>query len=116
MKQASKVMYIIARIYNIIEIAVFALLLILLGLVPAIGSSALATPEEQETALIAGITMTVVFAILLLIAVVVCILLNKAYKSLETSEKKNHIVMIVLGVISENPFLFLGGLFGVIAA
>ena len=115
MKNASRVMYIISRIFNFIEIGVFAILLIVLGIVPLAASGAIEDEEARLVAVTAGATMLVTFLILLAVAIVVCILLNKAYKSLETGEKKTHILMLVLGAISENPFLFLGGLFGLIA-
>jgi len=117
MKHASRIMYIIARIFNILEIVLFAVLLVVLGIVPLVAGLGAAggDADAQAAAIAAGVTMIVTFGILLIIAIVVGILLMKAYKSLDTAEKGKHILMIVLGVLSSNIFLLLGGIFGVIS-
>ena len=116
MKNLSKVMYIIARIFNILEIILFAVLLVVLGIVPLVAGLQLEDTDAKITAIATAGTMIALFAVLLLVAIVVGILLMKAYKSLGTAEKRKHILMIVLGVLSENIFLVLGGIFGTVSA
>lgn len=121
MKKASKVMYIIGKIFAILDLVggicgVFA------------GAAVTARPELaykllQQYNLTEGIAgpedlkqkaIVVVFSCLfaIVIAVVVLSLINKAIECVETGKKNNklHIAMIVLGVFSD-LFVLLGGAF-----
>lgn len=115
MKRASQIMYLIARIFNIIEVVAF-LAMVIVGIV-LLANSGTAPEEAKAAAIASGATLLAVGAIFLIIAVIVLILLYKAYNAVtgDTHEKKPHIIMIVLGAFSENVFLLLGGIFGLIA-
>lgn len=115
MKKASKTMYLIGRIFNVIEI-VLCVIFIIVGALLAAKVFPTESEEEAVALMASGITLIVFFAIILILSVVVLIMLNKAYKGLDTVEKKPHIVMIVLGAISTNAFLILGGIFALVAS
>ncbi len=116
MKKASQVMYIIGRIFNLVEIISFVIMIVS-GVILLVGSASITDEAGQAAAIATGSSLVAVGVIFFIIALVVGIILFKAYKAVsnETHEKKPHIVMIVLGAISENVFLVLGGIFGLIA-
>lgn len=123
MKSATKTMYVIGKIFTIIEL-VCAALCAILGVVAiaastevynqaiADGYSKFESPAHVKAA---GITMLVVMLITIAVQIVVLVLAKRARKSLEKDEKNTtpHIVMIVVGVFS-NVFYLLGGVFGVL--
>lgn len=113
MKFASKVMYLIGRIFNIIEL-VCGIIFIVFGVLNMVG----VIGAEDKTAQAAlGITYLVIGIIITVIALIVLGLSKKASKALNNNivENKPHIIMIVIGVLSENVFYILGGIFGLIA-
>ena len=119
MKSASKVMYTIGRVFNIIAIVLFAILLIF-GIVFA------ATPDkivelsedfaEADAARAYGVTLIIVAAIFLIIYSVICGLAGHARKALNNgrTDKAPHIIMIIVGVFGD-IFYLLGGIFGLVA-
>ncbi len=122
MKTASKVMYTIGRIFNIIAL-IIALLILILGIVCASSSDfqqKLIEASEDVADLTAakayGITLIIVGAIMMVIYSVLCALASHASKALNNSKKENapHIIMIIIGVFGD-IFYLLGGIFGLIA-
>lgn len=120
MKNASKVMYLIGKIINIIEIVVASLLLasaiFVIGAPDQfVGKVDKITTVEEAKAL--GITLLVIAIVILIVSIVILVLANKAKKSLDNgaTDNKPHIVMIVIGVLGGDIFYLLGGVFGVIA-
>ena len=124
MKNATKIMHTIGKIFTIIEI-VGAVILAVLGIVCvanstdvyaqliADGYSHFQSPEQVKAA---GIMMIVVGAIIAAVEIVVLCLATRAQKAIAKNEKTTtpHIVMIVVGVFS-NVFYLLGGVFGVLS-
>ena len=119
MKTAAKIMYIIGRIGNIIEL-VCGVILFISGIVALAGGSISAvssSDNEQLAAVFASGTSLIIFGILLfVISLVVLILSKKGINALKNNTVENapHIVMIVIGAISQNYFYILGGIFALI--
>ena len=122
MKTASKVMYTIGRIFNIIAL-IIALLILILGIVCA------ASPNFQEkliessddvadltAAKAYGITLIIIGAVMIVIYSVLCALASHASKALNNTKKENapHIIMIIIGIFGD-IFYLLGGIFGLVA-
>lgn len=124
MKNASKIMYTIGKVINVIEI-VFAVLFILLSVLiisqpnaiaeEAIkqGATALDTPQKAQSC---GIVMLVGAIIALIVSIVIFILATRAVKRLKENDKGTtpHVIMLVIGVFGD-IFYFLGGLFGILS-
>lgn len=124
MKDASRVMYTIAKVLNIISIVGIALLFI--GAITIAANPGEYLSQFQEALNDAAITEEVVlgiavglivYALIALAVLIVCIVLvGKAQKALEDPSKNApHIVMIVLAVFSGSLFYLLGGIFGLVA-
>lgn len=120
MKNASKVMYLIGKIINIIEIVVASLLLasaiFVIGAPDQfVGKVDKITTAEEAKAM--GIALLVIAIIILTISIVILVLASKAKKALDNgaTDNKPHIIMIVIGVLGGDIFYLLGGVFGVIA-
>lgn len=113
MKGATKVMYFIGRIFNWIEL--FG------GLITAIVGTVLLilaiTNGSDPAAIAAASAVLVPGAIIFLIALVVIILAKRASKSLNEPNPPAgpHILMLIIGIISQNYFFILGAIFGLIA-
>ncbi|MBR4800246.1 MAG: hypothetical protein IK048_01020 [Clostridia bacterium] len=124
MKTASKVMYTIGRVFNIIELVGFAILIILGILFMTVPSLQSAYAEEAAEAGLevdiaakaAGLTMIITGVILFLVLLVVCLLAGHASKALNNGRKDNvpHILMIIVGIFGD-IFYLLGGIFGIVA-
>lgn len=124
MKDASRVMYTIAKVLNIISIVGIALLFI--GAITIAANPGEYLSQFQEALNDAAITEEVVlgiavglivYALIALAVLIVCIVLvGKAQNALEDPSKNApHIVMIVLAVFSGSLFYLLGGIFGLVA-
>jgi len=118
MSNASKIMYTIGKVINVIEIIATALALLFGVLVLIFGESVIPdmTMLGELTAMTAGTGLTVGGVIALVLSVVTLILANNATRALENGRADNapHIIMIVIGVLGD-VFYLLGGIFGIVA-
>ena len=119
MENASKVMYIIGKVFNILGIIAFAFMLfagIMVVSNPAefVGPNLVASVEEAITL---GTGVIIASAIGLVISIVALVLANRATKQLNSGKANNtpHIIMIVIGVLGTDLFYLLGGIFGLVA-
>lgn len=119
MKNASKTMYTIGRVVNIIEIILCALMFIP-GIILIAGADLIADGGEDAADAAAirgvGIGLLIGFGIALLVLIIVIILATRASKALnnDKTERAPHIVMIIIGVFGDVLYT-LGGIFGLIA-
>ena len=110
MQKASALMYTIANIFNWVS-----LICALLGIVFSVLAIAGVGPELKDIPLIGviGVGSLVYFIVMLLACIVIIWMVRKA-KAKGTS-KGWDVLFIVLGVLSDNIFYILGGIFGLIA-
>ncbi|MBR0295407.1 MAG: hypothetical protein IJQ67_05860 [Bacilli bacterium] len=108
MKTASRVMYFIARIFLVI-----AIISIIVGLVFSI----IGIFRSEGDARITNISYTIVLGIFLLIEFIVFGITSRALRDLKSARnaKHNHILCLILGIISCDVFFILGGIFGLVA-
>lgn len=109
MRNASKTMYKIGRIFNFVLLGLAALLIVIYTILMIVH---LANNEGLwYLGTIIGLT------IWLAIIIVTIIFATRAIKAIDEDEKNNapHITMIVFGAISGDVFYLLGGIFGLIA-
>lgn len=125
MKNASRVLYTVGKVINIIEI-VCAVLMIALGAVAiampekiaaesaAQGISKYDSPAEVKAA---GMTILITAIVLLVVSVIIFALAKKATKSLKNgaTDTTPHVIMLVIGLFGD-IFYFLGGFFGIFGA
>ena len=117
MKNASQIMYKIGKIINIVVIVIFAILIVVnivtLGAAAAVDGDV----EAKAVAIGAAVGGMVTSIIFLALAIVALVVANKAINAIGDGQenRKPHIICIVMGAISENPFYILGGIFGLIA-
>ena len=121
MGKASKVLYTIGKVFNIIEI-VFLVVLLVGGIIINASPEMLveSMPEAYETvemAKAASVGLIVAAIIGLIVSIVVLIFAIRAKKAVDDGKKNlaPHIIMVVIGVISGDMFYLLGGIFGIIA-
>ncbi len=119
MKSASKIMYVIGRVFNII-----ALVCAVIGIV--IGAIAMSMPAkiadqsngaiEAAQAHAVGLGIVIGAAISFVVYLVLILLATKASKSLDNGKKDTapHVLMIIVGIFGD-IFYLLGGIFGLIA-
>jgi ABC-type transport system involved in multi-copper enzyme maturation permease subunit len=112
MGTASKVMYKIANIFNWIFLVLGIILFIcgICGAAGAIKNDGSMSPEDFAVAM--GVLLF--FGIWFLVWPIVLIVLTRKAEKAGTS-KGWDILFLVLGIVSEDLFYFLGGLFGLIA-
>ena len=119
MKNASRAMYTIGRVANIIEIVLCALMFIP-GIILIAAADFFAENSENGTDVSTirsvGIGFLIGFGIALAVLVAVLVLANRAAKALKNDikEKAPHITMIIIGFFGD-IFYTLGGIFGLIA-
>ncbi|MBO4572826.1 MAG: hypothetical protein J5762_03560 [Clostridia bacterium] len=118
MGSASKILYTVGKVVNIIEIVMTSLML-LLGLVVMIFGETVAANIEALSGMLtmaSGTGFTIGGAVALVISIVTLVLANNATRALDNGVKENapHIVMIVIGVLGD-IFYLLGGIFGLVA-
>ena len=113
MKNASKTMFNVGAIINIVYLGLGALLTVLgiiLIIVGAVGG---------DEAILATGSSALGWGIYLLVAAILCfVFVGKARKELANENSQNlapFIITIVFGAISSNPFYILAGIFGIIA-
>lgn len=119
MKEASRLLYKVGNIINVIFI-IFALILAICCFVGYSGIDETSAAEIGKT-LAEAQALCMGFGILLVICVivwlVVYIVAKKAIKALNDDSRSitPHVLMIIIGVIGSSIFYLLGGIFGVIA-
>ena len=118
MRKASSIMYKIGRIINIV-LLVLSIVLIVLGIVTMVsGNTEIAEDPDFAAFAAFGTASMLVFGIVLLIPnIIVLFFAKRAIMALESGShaKFPHIIMIVLGAISQDYFFLLGGIFGLFA-
>ena len=118
MTNASKILYTVGKVFNVLEIVATSLALVFGVLVMIFGQQIIPdTPMfANMTAMATGTGFSVGGFVALVWAIVSLVLANNATRALENSREENapHIVMIVVGVLG-NIFYLLGGIFGLVA-
>ncbi len=120
MSNASKIMYKIGRIFNIIAVIGLAIGFVasLISTIVGVSQMDFENPSEEALAALSlGITGIVVCFLYLVFSVVALIIVGKAIKALKdnTRNVREHVTAIVVGVISGEIFYVLGGIFGLVA-
>lgn len=120
MKDASRIMYTIGKVFSIIEIVISAILL-LAGILCRVFAEEIYNEQKGrsftlEDVKALSITLIVFASISLIIVFIVLILANNAQKKLKNNKKDlaPHVIMIVIGVFGD-IFYLLGGVFGIVA-
>ncbi len=121
MKVASKIMYTIGKVINIIEIILHMIIItagiLIINLAEKIFESQ-SNPNKYSVDEIrnAGTLLLVIGIVFLIVAIVILVLASIAQSKLDNNKKDNapHIVMIVIGVFGD-IFYLLGGVFGLVA-
>ena len=119
MKKASRILYTIGLVFNIIAIVGIAIWMIvaLVGMLNAEEAFKAQTDvqdfEEFKAALL---VLFIVPIVLLVVEIVVLIIAIWARKAVNNNKKElaPHIIMIVIGAISTDILYLLGGIFGVV--
>lgn len=124
MKDASRVLYKIGRIFNIIEIvcaALFfftsiAMLTDTAKFVQVLNESNPATAYTAETVTALAVTLLIAMIFAVALSIITLVLSKKAIDNLQSGNNNNgiHIAMLVLGIFS-SLFHFLGGIFALVA-
>ncbi len=119
MKKASRILYTIGLVFNIIAIVGIAIWMIvaLVGLLNAEEAfKAQSDVTDYEEFRLALMVLLIVPIVLLVIEIVVLIIAIWARKAVNNSKKElaPHIIMIVIGAISTDILYLLGGIFGVV--
>ncbi|MBQ7579125.1 MAG: hypothetical protein IJT25_01150 [Clostridia bacterium] len=125
MKNATKVMYTIGRVFNVIGIVCSALLLVFSILVMIdsqnvfnqLIADGVTRFSDAKAIYNVGIAMLVWACIYLIVEIVIYTLAKKAQKSIAQNSANTtpHIVMLIIGIFGD-IFYLIGGIFGVIAA
>lgn len=124
MKSASKGLYIVGRIFNIVAM-VFSFLLGVLGVIFLVlkadiaaqaAADNIAAFNDEKKVEIFAVFVLVTAIIYLIVQLVVYILATRANKKLNEGSKDAtpHIIMLIIGIFGD-IFYFLGGIFGLIA-
>ena len=124
MKSASKGLYIVGRIFNIVSM-IFLFLLGVLGVIFLVlkadiaaqaAADNIAAFNDEKKVEIFGVFVLVTAIVYLIVQLVVYILATRANKKLNEGSKDAtpHIIMLIIGIFGD-IFYFLGGFFGLIA-
>ena len=124
MKSASRVMYIIGKVFNIIEMVLTPFIVVLGALCIAYKSEVfnklveehLTTLTSAEQVKYLGISLIIFGVVSFIISIVVFLLAKKASRSLENGDKSTtpHVIMLIIGIFGD-VFYFLAGLFCVLS-
>ena len=122
MRTASKTLYLIGYIFNIIDI-VFMIITLIVGAV-GLGSAALiaqiAEDTKQSVPYIHNVLLVMVIAIAISLVVhfIILLLVGRARRNLNQANGKvsAHVFLLVLGILGMNIFYFLGSIFGLVTA
>lgn len=114
MKHASSVMNKIGRVFNIVELVLTAILVVL-GVLFMILVSVMGDKAPVES-IAAAVVYLVWGLVLLALSIVTLVLAKKANAALANGRTDNvpHILLIVGGAISGNVFYVLAGIFGLV--
>ena len=122
MKKASRVLYTIGRVFNIIGIVLF----ITLAIIFAVGAfdeetaARIAVDMKEPLQTVKDLCMTcfVLFLIEGILNIVTLILAIRAGRSIRNEDGKiaPHVTMIVIGALAWDPFYFIGGILGTVSA
>ena len=123
MKSASRIMYTIGRVFNIINLVISVLVLVLGIVAVAIPADVAAEAVKQgatkyntpEAARNVGIALMVIAVLTFAWYLVVYLFAKRASKAIngDLTEKKPHIIMIIFGALGD-MFYLLGGIFGLV--
>ena len=121
MKEASKIMYVIGKVFNIIGIFLYGIL-IAFGIIVRQFAKEIyerrtpgATYTEADVRIV-GTTLMVIGIVAIIITLIILILASVAKSKLDNNRKDiaPHVLMIVIGVFGD-LFYLLGGIFGIVA-
>ncbi|MCR5647058.1 MAG: hypothetical protein K6F81_02110 [Acholeplasmatales bacterium] len=121
MKEASKIMYTIGKVFNIIGLFLYGFL-IAFGIIARQFANEIyerrtpgATYTEADVRIV-GTTLMVIGIVAIIITLIIFILATVAKKKLNNNTKDiaPHVIMIIIGVFGD-IFYLLGGIFGVVA-
>ncbi len=121
MKEASKIMYVIGKVFNIIGIFLYGIL-IALGIIVRQFAKEIyeritpgATYTEADVKIV-GTVFMIIGIVAIVITIIVLILAAYARRKLNNNQRDlaPHIIMIVIGVFG-SLFYLLGGVFGLVA-
>lgn len=123
MKDASRILYKVGRVFSIINFVMLAFLMFISVAGIAMKDQVFQKMVEQGTE-IASVEELVGILVALMIVAVISLVLEifrfkfaaKAIADLETKEKKAHIVVLVLSVINTSIFYLLASIFGLVVA
>ncbi|MBR6071475.1 MAG: hypothetical protein IKP77_01415 [Acholeplasmatales bacterium] len=120
MKDASRIMYTIGKVFSVIEIVISSIML-LAGILCRVFSVEIYNEQKGRSFTLDDVkalstSLIVIASISLIIVFIVLILANNAQKKLKNNKKDiaPHIIMIVIGVFGD-IFYLLGGVFGIVA-
>ncbi|MBO4554973.1 MAG: hypothetical protein J5713_04250 [Clostridia bacterium] len=120
MKSASKAMYTIGRVFNIIALIGMIIVLAVGIFFMVTGKTVTGTDENGAEVELdgraVGVIMTAVGAVFSVIYLVLILLAGHARKALNNDKTENapHILMIIIGIFGD-IFYLLGGIFGLVA-
>lgn len=111
MKEASKTMYKIGRIFSYVLLGIYALVIVLNIILLAVDATKDGSPIGDN---ISNIVTCSIFLVLTILCIVFA---TRSIKEIEegSKEAKPHIVMIVFGALCGDIFYLLGGIFGLVA-
>lgn len=122
MKSTSKLLYAIGFVFNIIDLFVLTLLIVLCGV--AIASSEIIAKVAAETSytvdLVQKVLMAliIVFSIMFIVHFALVFVVLSARKNLNknTGKLSPHVILLLVGIFDFNIFYLIGGIFGNVAA
>ena len=122
MKNASEIMYKIGKIINIILIPLSALMLIIGFVALGVAGLGAASGEESAAPAVASLAASSGFLIgygivLLVVSIVSLIICSKKHANIATgsNEVSDRVFLIVFGVVGDNIFYILAGIFSLVA-
>ena len=122
MKNASEIMYKIGKIINIILIPVSALMLVIGFIALVVAGMGAASGEGEIAPAVASLAASSGFLIgygivLLVVSIVSLIICSKKHANIATgsNEVSDRVFLIVFGVVGDNIFYILAGIFSLVA-
>lgn len=122
MKNASEIMYKVGKIINIILIPLSALMLIIGFIALGVAGMGAATGEGEIAPAVASLAASSGFLIgygivLLVVSIVSLIICSKKHANIATgsNEVSDRVFLIVFGVVGDNIFYILAGIFSLVA-
>ena len=113
MKKSAQTMFLIGKIINIIEVVLLAILAAILAFILA-GQIVHGTGAVFGIACLIAIFFIALFVCIPVIFLLVCSKQNK--KIVEgNNETKPRVIILVLGILTDNLFYILAGIFGLVA-